>query len=90
MTLLKNLDDLDANGKVGDWTFSANDTHIFIILMEGDHGLCALPIQESSEYHVPHWKWNGSHESPTLEPSILHHSNPPWHGYMRNGKLETV
>lgn len=36
----------------------------------------------------PAWEWNGDKELPTILPSI--HVIGRWHGYLRNGKLETV
>ena len=41
----------------------------------------------------PVWQWDGNREAPTLSPSILVYNgdhSERWHGFLRNGKLETV
>jgi hypothetical protein len=88
--------------QVGDWCFINNGDYIGIRLHEGDWGSCILPILKEGEQlpvdrvitHKP-WNWNGSAESPSLTPSILHWGkgrNEPatWHGYLTDGKLVTV
>ena len=89
---LKNLDDLETNGKKGDWCFLKDDTYIGIRYGEDAlAGLTVIPISASGDGR--NWKWDGNKEAPTLSPSILVHPNEGftdgWHGYLRNGKLET-
>lgn len=90
--LLKNLADLDRSGIVGDWCFLEKDTRIaFIFGDDNFHDLVTIPI--SLEGGKKHWKWNGSKDKPTLEPSILVHETnvtKGWHGFMREGKLISV
>jgi hypothetical protein len=78
------------HGEVGDWCFINDDGYILIQLHSGEDGTCALPLRvdpaDRGGQH-PVWRWDGNREAPTLEPSILHHSNPEWHGWMRAGKL---
>ena len=90
MTLLKNLDDLDENGTIGDWCFMKNDTHIAVRYGKTPFkGTVILPI--NSEHG---WNWNGNKELPTLTPSILVKEvpnwNAGWHGFLTDGKLITV
>lgn len=91
MALRKDLDDFDTNGQKGDWCFVNDDT--YICLQWGDEhflGTVVLPIKPVPE-HPAHWDWNGNRESPTLSPSILvNPSKPLWHGFLRDGKLETA
>ena len=89
MGLRQNLDDFDANGKKGDWCF-LNDDKLIAIQFGDDRflGTCVLNINSES---LPSWTWNRSREAPTLSPSILVHCKPvEWHGYLRDGKIETV
>lgn len=103
MTLLKSLEDMDANGKKGDWCFL--NEHQLIALRYGDDpflGLVILPILcnvtgkffKAEATGRPFWNWDGNEEQPTLTPSILVHGVPEWntgwHGFLRAGKLETV
>jgi Family of unknown function (DUF6527) len=92
---IENRDDFDKQSDPGDWTFIVNDanqyTHIIIHLPIDDPMACitALPILENADNHAM-WRWDGNTESPTLKPSILHHSTPEWHGYMDEGQLISV
>lgn len=50
---------------------------------------CAIPCVLPIRTNPPHgWSWNGSKESPTLQPSI-HHNNGScgWHGYLKDGEF---
>ena len=92
---LSNLDDLDTNGHKGDWCFLRDDT--FIAIRYGEDAfkdLVIIPVAEKIMQGKPHWQWDGNKESPTISPSILVHAvegwTDGWHGYLRNGKLETV
>lgn len=97
--LRKNFDDLDTNGQKGDWCFF-NDAEIIVVRFGDDvHdiALCYIkPQKHIAVGTVPHpvWDWNGSHEAPTLSPSILVRGEKgqpdKWHGYLQDGKLITV
>jgi len=58
-----------------------------------DH-LKAIPIPAEDgtlPKNGPHWTWNGSLETPDLNPSILQHqsgSMPNCHSYLRNGQWQ--
>lgn len=88
--LMKNLDDLDTNGIIGDWCFIANDSYIIIRYAE-DPFKGSVVLSLSGEHG---WKWNENKECPTLTPSILIHAHPNWtdgwHGFLTDGKLITV
>ena len=93
MALLKNLDDLETNGKKGDWCFIRYDTYIGIQYGEDSFtGTVVIPVSASGDGRC--WKWNLDKESPTISPSILVHPNEGntegWHGWLRNGILETA
>jgi hypothetical protein len=95
MSLLKNLDDLDANGKIGDWCFQNND-ELIAIRYGADAFIqtIIIPISENTMQGKPHWKWNGNKDLPTITPSILVKDYPGWnagwHGFLTDGKLITV
>lgn len=86
MTLRQTIEEVLDGEAVGDWAFTEDDTHIVVRLQPGDHGVAALPIAPGAP--GPRWDWDGNREAPTLSPSILHHSEPKWHGFLRAGKLE--
>lgn len=89
MALRANLDDLDKNGEVGDWCFVNDDSYLVVRLHAGEDGVAAIAVKPDPDIpNKPVWQWDGNHEQPTLSPSILHHSKPEWHGYLRAGKLE--
>jgi len=35
----------------------------------------------------PSWEWDGNEEQPTLSPSV--HAIDRWHGWVRNGRMES-
>lgn len=90
------FDDLDTNGEVGDWCFAeTRDGPCMLLLYPYGNGLrdvVHLPL--SREAGVPkRWDWNGSEDAPTLSPSIrvmVSNQEERWHGYLRNGILETI
>lgn len=88
--------EFEATGQVGDFYFSESEEagvacYIAILLPKGEgKDLCILPLitgERSGHEGRPVWWWNGDQEKPTLEPSILHYSDPPWHGFLRDGQL---
>ncbi len=88
--LLASFQELDQRGQVGDWCFINDDSYIVIRLHEREDGYCILPLRVNLADRVgnhPVWQWDGNREAPTLSPSILHHSRPEWHGWMRAGRL---
>jgi len=87
---LKDLDDLEKNGKKGDWCFLNDCMHIAVMYGEESiSGTVVLPISENND--SAHWKWDGNKEAPTLSPSILVYPTEGftdgWHGFLRNGLL---
>lgn len=91
--LKKDLDELDKEGKKGDWCFLYSNTCMVIRYGEDKlKDIVIIPISlENSDIA---WKWNGSEEEPTVEPSILVHPKEGWtngwHGFLTKGKLLTV
>lgn len=70
----------------GDFCFSEDDDHLYIILPGGKHP-DAIGIQRGEPGGHRVWGWDGNREAPTLTPSI--HSPGQWHGHLRAGKLES-
>jgi hypothetical protein len=72
--------------KPGDFCFDENFAHIYFWI-PGRSGpdCCAIVRGEPGGHRV--WGWDGNVEKPTLKPSIL--VPEMWHGYLRNGKLES-
>lgn len=93
------LSSLTEDGSVGDWTFERNaDGVIDMIFVRWPDGtergcLYGLPIGLGPTSDNPvAWGWDGNADAPTLTPSI--HRLPAWkvmgwHGWMREGKLES-
>lgn len=71
----------------GDFTFSDEREFIYIVL-PGQKSPDALRIEKGREGGPRVWGWDGNEEAPTLAPSILDNSTG-WHGYLRNGRLES-
>jgi hypothetical protein len=91
MTLRDNLDDLDKNGKIGDWCFLDGHQRIGIRYGEDSFaGKVVIPISKKGQDPF-HWGWNGDENKPTIYPSILIHPYPGWnkgwHGWLRDGEL---
>ena len=102
----KNLDDLEENGQVGDWCFINNYHDIFLRYPESDERWAewhdctreeAPELNRGDIVHLPinlggnttgRWGWDGNIESPTITPSI--NVIGRWHGWLRNGILETA
>lgn len=87
----------------GDWFFrdgigeniddGIKDEYIVLKWGDKENDVAVLKIQGESTKWIPTWQWDGNKESPTLSPSIRvmgsHGAPDLWHGYLRNGKLET-
>ena len=83
--LRKDFEDLDTNGAVGDWCFMNDDTYICVRFGPDPMlDVAVLPLTGPKS-----WSWDGNREAPTLSPSIQVLPNR-WHGYLRNGRLETI
>ena len=84
------LNEFDAANQVGDWCFVDEDRYCVIRLHAGEmDGVAAIRIAKDPDLpdNQAIWQWDGNRDAPTLSPSILHHSSPPWHGWMRAGQL---
>lgn len=80
----------------GAFYFVENDDGLYIGLMiPGEDGPRELPINTGTKVDK-RWLWDGNREAPTLMPSIaawLSDGNgglvEHWHGWMKNGNLES-
>lgn len=65
---------------------------IKIRLDDSNAPLTCLPVYRAGspapDIGMPAWEWDGNEDAPTLSPSILHHSEPPFHGFVRAGWLD--
>lgn len=87
---LISISDIWEKADVGDWAFDGGEQHLIIRLPADNYSLAALGLRGRCPDKVT-WEWNGSMESPTLTPSILHHGvGGDWHGYLTAGKLTQV
>ena len=85
VTIFEDFDDFRENGGPGAICFMG---------LKRDEGLafkcpcCSvegyLPLKHDK--HGPSWKWNGSREKPTLNPSILQKGPCGWHGWLKDGQ----
>ena len=96
MTLLrKDFHDLDANGELGDWCFTNDDTYLWLRYPEEGHlrgETISIPIANNPLSNGACWQWDGNHEAPTVTPSIRILGYPQgapdrWHGFLKSGKL---
>ena len=94
MSTKKNLADFEDNAKPGDWVYLKHkDTEYMLIFLE-DSGeelfekvIASCPFSKDGSNNT--WTLTGTRDNPTLNPSILVTGvGDPWHGYLRNGKLE--
>ncbi len=76
------------------WVFNPhehNQRYIVLRLPCPNHPLAILPVHRPGEVPVggkhAYWQWNGNEDTPTLSPSILHHSVPSWHGHVDAGVM---
>jgi len=97
--LRKDMHDLDENGLKGDWAFMDTGRHGLMICVQfGEVRFWDMVVlyleKDKAPASYPVWEWNGNRETPTLSPSILVHGvvgQPArWHGYLREGELETL
>lgn len=98
--LFETLEDLESNGQVGDWALTigrftnqhGDSVDYLWVICPGDKEPRPLrlmtPELRGLNFRAV-WEWNGSHEAPTLTPSILC-GDTGWHGYMRAGQLVSV
>lgn len=70
----------------GDFTFS-DDFQTIYIWLPGINSPDAISIRKGAPGGERVWGWDGNEIFPSLQPSI--HCLGVWHGYMRNGKLES-
>lgn len=101
MALFKDWDDLNVNGQMGDWCFfegsdgleyfgfrhPAPNNYAPEIAHEFRGELTHIPITIGMKKPNA-WLWDGNRESPTISPSV--DVVGVWHGFIRNGKLETA
>jgi hypothetical protein len=80
----------DGRGVAGAYHFEANFKGMFYICPCGCGTEGFVGFRGRVDPPHPSWEWNGSRESPTLEPSILKTSGCRWHGYLTNGVWRTV
>lgn len=99
--ICKDIDELINVGQTGDWCFTNNDTSMWLRYPDPDQpergGLIHLYLStiEKPNPNTSTWNWDGNRDVPTLSPSIGVYRSPigsgfRWHGFLRNGKLETV
>lgn len=95
--LKRDWDDLHDNKRIGDWYFMQDDRYIVLTYpnlkpqhFEDAIEVVSLPIHTAGQEveKQPSWLWDGNKEAPTLSPSI--NVIDRWHGYLKNGIIETV
>jgi hypothetical protein len=90
--------DLLKTNKIGDWSFSSDFKDMFLVYPckssypgEPDYGdVVHLPIHRKGESddRKLSWEWDGNKEAPTISPSV--NVIGRWHGFFRNGNIETL
>lgn len=76
------------------WLFNSHEQgqrYFLCRLPNSNAPLVCIPVHKAGEVPVggkhAYWLWDGDEDSPTLTPSILHHSDPAWHGFVTAGRL---
>lgn len=74
--------------KPGDFRFVEDGgvLHLYIWL-PGDSGPDAIMVRRGDPGGSRVWGWDGNEERPTVKPSIL--APGRWHGWLKNGRLES-
>lgn len=72
--------------KPGDFCFDEERNYIYVWL-PGFSGPDAIRIQKGESPGGRIWGWDGNELKPTLTPSI--HAPGEWHGFLRNGRLQS-
>lgn len=67
-------------------TFASGQRIVWHKLPDGNAGALHLRPVVSGAAH-PSWEWDGNEEKPTLTPSV--HLPGRWHGWFRNGRMES-
>jgi hypothetical protein len=87
----------DVEVKPGDfaWDFDSEELsgdrslpkHFIYLCLPGCACMTAIEVQKGAAGGNRVWGWDGNEDKPTLTPSI--HALNQWHGYLRNGRLES-
>jgi hypothetical protein len=80
------------DGAIGSFfieTFENGQRVMWHKLPDGNAGLLVLrPIVARANESRPSWEWDGNADKPTLKPSV--HLPGRWHGWFKNGRMESV
>lgn len=85
--LVSGFDEAYKHG-LGAYFFTARDESILAMVPSGDDEPPRLVAFNIGKNGGPRWQWDGNRESPTLSPSL--HCIGHWHGFLRNGRFESV
>jgi len=82
-----NMDEAHQVG-LGAFCFDSREWHLLAMMPDknGTPTLCSFNIGDAKA--DPYWYWNGDRDKPTLSPSL--HWPGHWHGWLRNGRFESV
>jgi hypothetical protein len=89
---MRRVGDIDAvfKGAAGDYCIrdaTAGQSFKYICMRLPGGSLCNIPIGPAPKEAGAAWDWNGDEDKPTLNPSVFHHGNPEWHGFIRDGRM---
>lgn len=84
-----NLEEMWQTG-LGAFCFTAGQTSLLAMLPNNDeeYGFYHCAFNISDPGRSPCWHWDGNIEAPTLYPSLWLPGH--WHGWLRNGRFESV
>ena len=81
-------DSLNETGQAGDWYLDDVPQPELIWIWIPKAGVTIWELSPHCDGYHPCWKWDGNRDAPTLTPSL--HLVGTWHGWMKNGRLESV
>jgi hypothetical protein len=75
--------------KVGECGPVNGQRYLWMRLPSDDEGSsCCIRVRPLAEGAIGSaWEWDGNIEKPTLTESVWHHSEPDWHGWIRDGVM---
>lgn len=86
------LEALRKEGALGDWWVNTEKGEVWIMMpYDFDGEVCGAVVCWPYGYALGNgsqWRFSGTPENPTLQPSLNWENT--WHGYFKNGRLESV
>lgn len=80
-------DDAVLDGPPGSFYITETEAGKVMWLKLPDGVASAINLRPHMADTGPNWEWDGNEDKPTLTPSV--HRVGSWHGFVRNGRMES-